>query len=188
MKNKFTYSENRVTAIANDGYYLWIAFLGEDGISRLYKVSAFDPELRYYNLSITADEIKKIMVDTTYIYLALNSSYLGERLSKANPLGTYTYINKPVGITEKAVDLVFDNTHIYFLIPGEISETNTKIVRILKSNLSYVETIDLTTVNNATKIDIDESGRLWVVSEVDPIKLTKVYYDTAWHFTTYTLS
>ena len=188
MKSKYIFSsENKTTAILVDAYYVWIAFLGSLNICSLHKANVFNPNQSYWEVDITAVEINKIILDTSSVYLALDdSTNTGAKVSRSSP-STITYFVKQAGITEEAVDCVKDTTFVYFLIPGVLSGTNAKIIKYNKSTRAFVETIDLTTVNNATKIDIDYYGQLWVTSETDPIKLTKIVYSGTWSFTTYTL-
>ena len=116
---------------------------------------------------------------------------MGVRFNKINQ-NIYTYIIKPVDVDEQAIDLVIDNSYLNLLIPGEYSGLNAKIIRYNKSNLSYIETIELLKsgyiIKNAKKIDIDNMGVMWVISEVDPIIFVKIYYDNGWDFTSYELS
>lgn len=191
MKSKYQFlNKPKITATFVDGDYLWIAFEGEDGESSLYKVSLYNPKLIYWELEVTADKINFLIDDATYVYLAIDDdTYIGEKISKTSPSSTYYYFTKPIGITEGAIDLVDDTTFVYFLIPGVISGTNAKICKFNKSTRAFVETIDLPLVNNAKKIDIDYKGYLWVISDLDTTpKITKVWYDGTWQYSTTTLS
>ena len=187
MIRKYSFSSNnQVKDLIIDDYYLWIDFKGEDGTSILSKNSAFNPNLVYYDYDVDADDINKLFQDDTYIFLALDDdSYLGAEIIK-DTYWTLSYFSKPIGIIEEAVDIIVDSTYIYFLIPGVISGENAKIVKFNISTLAYVSTIDLTTVYNAKKTDLDNSLQFWVVSESNPPKLTKVLSNGT--FTTYTLS
>jgi hypothetical protein len=190
MKSKFTFiGENRITAQLISENYLWLSFHGSSGICTLYKSSVFNPNIRYWDVDITADDIKSIIEDTTYLYLALDySTYIGAKVNKTTP-SSISYFIKQSGIIEEAIDLVDDTTYVYFLTPGIELGENVKICKYNKSTRAFVETIDLATVTNAKKIDIDNTGVLWVVSDLDGTpKLTKVWYSAGWNYTVYTLA
>lgn len=190
MKSKYTFvGEQKITATFVSGNYIWIAFYGVANKCTLYKSSIFNPNLIYWDVKITGDKINYIIEDTTYLYLALDDSiYIGAKVTKNNP-SIITYFTKHVSLTEKAIDLTKDSTYIYFLIPGIDSGTNTKIAKYNASTRAYVETIDLATLNNTTKIDIDIDGVLWTISDLDSTpSITKIWYDISWHYTNYILS
>ena len=190
MKNKYTFpGKQKITFTFVDGNYLWIAFYGISSICDLQKNSIFNPNLCYWDVDVTGNEIKSIIDDVSYLYLALDHlTYLGAKVNKITP-SSISYFVKQESIEEEAIDLVRDDTYIYFLIPGILSGTNTKICKYNKSTRAFVETIDLNTVFNAKKIDIDNSEILWVVSDLDSIpKITKIWYDITWQFQTYILS
>lgn len=197
MKTKYTFVGNsKVTATFADqtNKMLWVAFLGSNNECVLKKCSAFNPNFIYFTLTMTANEIFNLDDDSAYLFGAIDSGdYLGFRISKNTPLSGQQYIDIPVGINESAIDLVKVDDYIYFLIPGNLSGENAKIVVINNPALSYNETIDLSKsgdiVLNARKIDIDYYGNLWVISETDPVKLTKVVpISGGWDFETFTLS
>jgi len=189
MKDKYLFSgEQKITASFVTGNYLWLAFYGVSNVCSLFQASVFNPNLISWDLDITGDEINSIIEDTTYLYLALNDSVnIGAKVVKAAPAATYFIKN--VGIVEEAIDLTRDTTYIYFLTPGNISGVNTKIAKYNASTRAFVEIIDLTTVTNAAKIDIDNTGNLWVQSDLDGTpKITKVWFSGTWQFSTTTLS
>ncbi len=182
IKNRFTFSENQITAIHREGEYLWIAFLGTGGISYLYKVSKYNPNVRYFDLNIQADKITKITDNGSYIYLSLDDDdYIGMRLSKTSPLTSYFYYTKPVAITEEAISLVVGD-YTFLLIPGSISGSDAKLLRFSKTSNSLLGTITLTGINNARAITIDDSNNLWVVTYTSPTTLVKIE-DGTWNVT-----
>lgn len=193
MKTKYTFSEKKVTSIVNDGNYMWIAFFGVDGVSHLYKASAYNLNWRYFKLNVSADSISKLVIDSGYLYLALDSSlYIGEQILAGNPLANYTYIDKPAGIVERAIDVVTSTNYIYFLIPGEITGTNAKVIKYSKA-LEYMLTVDLAQtgeiITNAKKISVDVDENIWVISEISPVILTKItIVDESYTFSSYMLS
>jgi hypothetical protein len=193
VKNKYTFLEKRVTSIVNNGNYTWIAFLGTDGVSHLYKVSSYDLNWRYFKLNVSADSISKIILDDAWLYLALDSDlYIGETILLGNPLANYNYITKPVGIVEKAIDVAVSANYIYFLIPGEITGTNAKVIQYSK-DLEYIVTVDLIQsgdiITDAKKISVDSNENIWVISGINPVVLTKIVITgTSYIFSSYTLS
>jgi len=114
-------------------------------------------------------------------------TYLGAKVTKDNP-SEISYFIIAGGINEKSIDLINDSTYIYFLTPGIETGENSKIVKYNKISRVYVETIDLVTVFNAKKIDIDGSGNIFVVTDNDPIELVKVWFDSFWQYQIFTLS
>ena len=178
IKNRFTFPEKEITAIHREGDYLWIAFLGTGGISYLYKVSKYNPNVRYFDLNIQANKITKITDDGSYIYLSLDDDqYIGIRLSKTSPLTTYFYYTKPIFIIEEGISLVVKD-YTFILIPGSISGTDAKILRFNNNNNSLLATITLTGINNARAITIDNNKNLWVVTYTDPTTLVKIENST----------
>lgn len=184
MKSKYFFiNENKITATLVDGNYLWIAFYGISGLSTLYKSSVFNPNFRYWDIDIEADEITSMIQDNDYIDLALrHDTYIGVASDKTNPLYLY-YWEKEEGMSEYAIDLILDGTgtYIYFLTPGEESGENAKIHKYDYNSMNFIETIDLDDVFNAKKIDIDGDENLWVLSNLESIPIiTKVWMETGW--------
>jgi len=191
MKTNFTFPDkNKITALFQEGIYLWIAFLGIGELCELCKTDYRNPDSIYFSLNVTVSEITNIIDDSTYIYFSGDSEvYCAGRISKTNPLTVYNYVAIPVGITEKTVDLIYDSTYLYLLTPGVASGTNAKIIKLNKSTMAYVETIDLNDVFNAANIDIDVDGNLWIVSNLTVLPvITKVYYSGTWQYTNYELN
>ncbi len=187
MKTKFEFNENTISATLVDELYLWIAFEGVDSVSTIYKSSVFNPNTVYWNIDVVGDEITSLWQDTLYVYGSLDDSdSLGVRFLKTSP-NSFSYYAKPVGITEEAIDVIVGTTYIYFLIPGNESGVNSKIVKYNKTSLAYIETIDLPTVFNSKKLDIDQLNNLWILSDTNPIILTKVFFSGTWQYTSYTL-
>ena len=193
IKTQYTYSENQITAICRDGDYLWLGFKANSN-AVLYKVSAFDPSVRYFKINIQkSDEITRIKTDGNYIYLTLDSTdYIAARFSKSNPMGSKYYYDIPSGIVEKSVDLAI-GSYLYVLIPGDISATNAKILRFNKTGSDYYNTIDLQKsgdiITDARTICFDDSDNLWVATYTDPIKLVKVFgSEYSWDFSTYEIT
>jgi hypothetical protein len=186
---KFLYTENTISATLINGYYLWLAYEGSSNVCHLLKNSAFDPSVNYFTLNVTANKINQMWQDSTYLFLALNdSAKLGCRINKQNPINSQTYFTKPIGIVEEAIDLIMDTSFVYFLIPGTASGTNAKVLRFNKS-ATYIQTINLTGITNAQKIDIDSSGNLWVIVNTVPPKAVKIQYISGvYSFSTYIIT
>jgi len=178
---KFDFAtEGTISTFLVDNYFIWIAFESATGIVKLYKNSIFNPVVNYFEMDITCDNITNMKIDGSYIYLSVESDdYIGVRLTRATPETGISYINKPVAITEESVDLTIDTNHLYFLTPGTASTENVKIAKINKSALTLDEVISLDesasyTVYNASSIEIDANGNLWIVTYENPVKLVKV--------------
>jgi hypothetical protein len=190
MKTNFTFPDkNKITALFQEGIYLWISFLGIGELCELCKTDYTNPDSIYFSLNIPVSEITNLLDDSTYIYFSCDSEvYCAGRISKTNPLTTYKYVAVPAGIIEKTIDLVYDSTYLYLLVPGISSGTNAKIIMLDKSTMEYIGTIELNDVFNAVNIDVDGEGNIWVTSNLatTPI-ITKVYYSGFWQYTNYPL-
>jgi len=183
----YNFSESAIKSFivsTANGQYLWIAFSQDnDGNCALLKVSAHNLLQQYFNIDIAVDEIKKMTIYSTYIYLAYDDSALiGARYSLNNPLTTYNNFSLPSGIDEAPVDLIVDGTYVYYLIPGNDSGKNAKIVKLTISG-TFIETIDLSTVTNAVSFSTDGTD-FWVITYESPSKLVRVYDDGGYTFQT----
>jgi hypothetical protein len=187
MKNQFLFpGEQKITAQLVSGEFLWIAFNGVSNLCSLQKNDVHNPNVRYWDVDVTGDEITSMIEDTTYLYGALDDVInIGTKIDKTNPT-TISYFIKHISLIEKAVDLINDGTYIYFLLPGIDSGTNAKIAKYNLTTKAYVETIDLPTVFNAKKIDYN--GNLWIVTNNEPPEIVRVWYSGSWNYTKYTLS
>lgn len=166
-----------VVDISNTGY-LWVL-----QANNLKKVSAHNPLQIYFDVDTTETLIKGFLY-SSYLYIALNDSTLiCRKYSIVNP-NTYTNFTKPVGITEAPVDVVTGSLGVFFLIPGNLSGTNAKIVKMSTAGV-YDQTIDLVTVNNAKSLTIDNNNNLWVVTNQAPLKYVRVYLDGTWQYSVF---
>ena len=184
---KYNYSEHEISDIivdTNYAEYLWVAFKQDSsGNCALKKVSAHNPLQTYFDVDITTTEIKRLIISSTYLYVALDdTSYIGKRYSVSNPVSGVVSMAIPSGITEAPVDMIVDS-YLYFLIPGSISGTNAKICVFTTAGV-FSETIDLPTVTNASAITIDADDNLWIVTNTDPCYLIRVYDDGGWQIQT----
>jgi hypothetical protein len=162
--------------------YIWIAFKSVDGNTcKLYKASAHNPIQKYYDLDVPVNQINAMAINTTKIYLAVSSlNYLGYIYTKNTPLTAFVAINKPEEITETPISVAIDSSYAYFLTPGSISGTITKIIKTSLGG-TVDEIIELSKsgeeINNAVSLTI-EGTNLWIVTEDTPCKLVRVYQDS----------
>lgn len=180
IKN-YNYSENTITTSIIDtqnGSFVWLGFAQDtDGNCAFQKLSASNPLQNYFDIDIAVTEIVKATISGQYIYLALSdSSLIGKRYNLANPLSTVLIkdFEIPAGITEAPVDIASDGTYVYFLTPGDLSGTNSKITKFTIAGV-YDSTIDLSTITNASSFTIDENDEIQVITYESPVKLVRVY-------------
>lgn len=192
IKRNFDYTEPTITAqvVDDSTSTMWLAFSPNDeGNCNLKKVSAFDPSQVFYSIEVAVNEITAMVLDSTTLYLSYNDLILmGARYSLTNPLTTSTDFDRIVGINESPVDVVVNGSDLFYLIPGDISGENSKIIKLSTSGV-FDQTIDLLSsgsiVLNATTFDIDSNGDLWLGTNTAPANLVRVY-DTGgniWEFT-----
>lgn len=190
IKN-YNFDESAINSFIVDetsGEFLWISFSQDaSGNCALQKVSAHNPLQKYFDIDIAVDEITRMYISSSYIYLAYDDdTYIGARYSLANPLTTYTNFSLPVGITEAPIDVLVNGSYVFYLIPGNTSGTNAKIV-VLTTSGTYSETIDLSTITNAIAFSVDDSDNIWVLTNESPSKLVRVYDDGGYTYTITTL-
>jgi hypothetical protein len=184
---KYNFTEKEISDIVvdtNNSEYLWVAFKQDaSGNCALKKVSANNPLQTYFDIDIATNEIMRLVVSGAYLYVALNdTTYFGQIYSVSNPLSSVTSITIPSGITEVPVDLLVDS-YLYFLLPGNLSGTNAKICVFSTAGV-FSETIDLPGINNASAFTIDTNDNLWIVTNEDPVKLIRVWFDVTWQIQT----
>ena len=173
---KYNFSETEITSIIRQNDYVWFSFLGTDGIVKLRKASAFNLYQTYFELDVPVDRIVKLKIIGTKLYAVVqDGTYIALYYSTSNPLSTYAYVAIPAGINEFPIDLAVDIDYFYPLTPGDASGENAKIVKYSTASTPVLDQIiDLTTVNNARSIEIDDSDDLWAVTYESPAKLIKV--------------
>ena len=180
---RITDSYGEVTALCREGEYLWIGYLSS-GISKLRKVSNFDPTLIYYDLTLPTSynvtKINKINTTSTdeYIYLAIDStSHIGMRYHKGSPLSSYMGYTKPIAVTENSIDVVILLGYVYFLTPG-IPTEKAKLLKYYYAYSTIDNSVDIEKdgdeIHNAKAMTIDENNNIWVVTYTDPAKLIKI--------------
>jgi len=187
MKN-YTYPNRTITASIISGNYLYLGVTDSvEDTCYLLKCSAFDPSIVYYELEITATEITRIMVGGLNLYLCLDDdTNLAVRVVISTMVATYLAL--PLGITEPSIDLINDDTYLYFLIGGSI----TSIILVDYSAFTFVSTLTLDEsgqlVSNAKRIDIDTLGSLWIYTSNTPIDLVKVSTESGNSYEIFTIS
>lgn len=180
----YNYSESQIKDVIVDtsvnGNYLWI--LQSDNLK---KVAASNPLQYYFDIDTTETLVKGFLY-SSYLYLAVDDiTLIGKRYSITNPLTTYTNFTKPIGITEAPVDVVVGTLGVFFLIPGNLSGTNAKIVKMSVAGV-YDLTIDLPTITNAKSITIDNINNLWIVTDEVPLKYVRVFLSGTWQYQVFT--
>lgn len=186
-----------ITAMAIDTHnsnYLWVAYQKNAlGVVLLQKVSALDPTQVYFNVYVPVDGITSIKVKNNLVFVACqHSTIFGYAYSNTNPLTSWTYINRPIGVIENPIDIGVGATNLYFLTPGNATGEVAKIINITQNN-SYVETISIQATalqaNNAKAITVDGSENCWVVTDANPSSLFRVYKVSGiWYFAETVLS
>lgn len=173
----YNFAETQIINLVVDSTgYLWIL-----QANNLKKVSASNPLQIYFDID-TDETLVKGFLYSSYLYVAMDDSTLiGKRWSITNPLTTYTEFTKPSGITEAPIDIAVGSLGVFFLIPGNVSGTNTKIVKMSTTGI-YDLTIDLSTIINAVSLTIDSNNDLWVITNSSPSKYIRVYFDSTWKY------
>lgn len=175
----FNFNIDDVTAMVNDGEYTWIAFQGSNNSCTLRKVSSFDLNEVFYELTPPVNKINKLIVTSSdVIGVAESDTYSLIRYDKLNPLNNSQLVTKTV-VTESPVDLKINGTNLFALYPGIASAENAKLQRFIVSTLALAETIDLAKsaeeIRNANSMDIDDNGNIWIVTFESPSVLVKVF-------------
>ena len=182
IQRTFDYTEPTITAqvVDDSDQTLWIAFSQNgEGNCVLKKVSAFDPSQTFYSIDIAVTEITSMTISGSTLYLAYDDATLmGASYSISNPLTTSTDFDRIVGINESPIDIVTNGTDLFYLIPGNISGENAKII-ILSTAGIFDQTIDLlksgNIVLNANTMAIDTNDDLWIGTYTAPATLVRVY-------------
>lgn len=176
---RFNFSEEKtITALAVDSQnrYLWQAFDQDlSGNCAIQKVSAFEPSQVFFDFTREVNEIVAMDLNTSNLFVAYNDdSLLGEIISLNNPLTNTTEISIPAGISQIPVSVIVDGTDLWYLVPGTVSGT---IAKLLLYNTSGIlqQTIELTDINNADSMTIDNNSNIWIVTNTSPSSLIRVY-------------
>src|SRR6185295_15652191 len=125
-------NDKRITAIKAqpiDGY-VWVAFAkNSDDVCILEKQFKFQLNQTFFSIEKEVNEILSLDLDSSNLYLAYDDSeLLGEILSLSNPISFTTEIEIPGGITESPVDVHVNGSDLWFLIPGNDTGSNAKLL------------------------------------------------------------
>jgi hypothetical protein len=184
IKRLYNYNLTEITDIAAETKYLWVAFKSDGDYCYLKKVSGNNPLQVYFSLSLDVAKITRLQTNASSVFLAIDDTVLiGQIYGLNNPLTIITDINRPIGITEPPIDMIVTTSFIYFLLPGELSGTNAKILKYSLVGV-YIETIELTTVNNAHSF-VSDGTDFWVITNSAPTDLIRVYNDGIWNYTVF---
>lgn len=179
---RFNFSNDKqITAQKADNIndFLWIAFAkNANGNCIIEKTGKFKPSQTYYSLNREVEEVTAMDLDSSNIYVTYNdSSLLGERLSKTNPLTSTTEISKGSYI-ESPVDILVNSTDLWVLLPGSVSGENAKLLKYNTSG-TFQQEIDLaksgSTVFNAQSMSIVSGGDIWIATYTSPTTLVRVF-------------
>lgn len=186
-----TYSHGEITAIYQYSYFTWIAFAGTGGNSYLYRVSPFNPEDIDFQVTVPVDRITSMKASGLYLYCSVDDdTYIGARFDIYNPIGSYSYINKPDGITEESIDVAIGDSSWALLIPGSDSGENAKV--LIYSGTTLQDTVELDesgkTIIDASSITVDDNDTLWIATNTNPIKLVKLTFESAQQYEVYDIS
>lgn len=185
---RFVYSDNKqITAMHRqfDENYLWVGFaLNSSGVCILEKQSSFSPDQTFFSIEKEVTSIVTMDSDAAKLYAAYDDDTLiGEFFAINNPLTTSTEISIPSGANEAPVDMKVDGSDLWFLLPGSLSGVEAALLKFTTSG-SYVETIPLSGVVDATSMAIDSNSDIWIVTNTSPANVVRVFeisggaYDT----------
>jgi hypothetical protein len=185
IKN-FNYSESKIDTFVTDSYnrnYLWLGFEKNGSYCTLQKVSANNPYQIYFNIDVEIDEWKKFFIYSTYLYTAVSDDiYIGKRYALSTPLTSTNNFTKPIDANEDPVDIQVTSTYVFFLLPGILSGETAKIYKFTLTG-TYVETIELSTVENISSFVAIDNTNLWAITNASPTELIRIYNDGSWHYT-----
>ncbi len=179
---RFNYSNDKqITSQIVDEIddFIWIAFAkNSDGNCILEKEAKFFPTQTYFSIERSVDEIVAMDLDSSNIYVAYNDpTLLGEKISKISPLTNTTQISKDSFI-ESPVDIKVNSSDLWFLLPGNASGTNAKLLKYNTSGVFQLEVNlinSFETINNAISMTIDDNNDIWIVTHTDPTILVRVF-------------
>lgn len=187
IKN-YNFTESQIESIIADsysGFYLWIGFKKDGDTCTLKKVSASNPLQVYFDIDVEIDAWKKFAIYSTYLYSAIDdATYIGKKYALLNPLTITTNFNKPIGASEAPIDIQVTSNFVFFLLPGNLSGENAKIYKF-ELDGTYVETIDLSTIQNASSFVIIDDTNLWAVTNTAPVELIRIWNDGTWHYSSF---
>lgn len=179
---RFTYTDPQITStkISVDGKFLWEAFSkNTSGNCVIEKQNASKPDQTYFSLNRAVDEIIAMDISANSLFVAYDdTTAFIEKISVVNPLTSFTQLLYPSGINEAPVDIKFDGTNVWVLIPGNITGENSKLLKY-DTDLILLDTVDLaksaSIVTNARSLAIEPSGDLWVLTYEAPSRYIRVF-------------
>lgn len=166
-------NDKKITAQKADNLdnYLWVAFDKNTSNNCVIKKCGFGlPTQTYYTLTREVTKVNALDLDNTNLYVAYNdATYLGEIISKNNPLTVITPISRGA-IIEAPVDVKIDNDDLWFLLPGNASGTNAQLLKYDRLGVAQT-TVDLNKsgvfVTNAKSMVIKQDEDGGVASDVN---------------------
>ena len=179
---RFEYSSDKqITAQISDEIdnFLWISFAkNSDGNVILEKQAKFFVTQTYFSLEREVTEVNAMDLDSSNLYVSyIDSTLLGEIISKNNPLTNTTEISKGSFI-ESPVDVKVNSSDLWFLLPGNASGTNTKLLKYNTSG-TFIQEVDLIksslVVNNASTMTIDDNNDIWIGTFTNPATVVRVF-------------
>jgi len=186
IKN-YNYSESQVETFITDsysGFYLWLGFKKDGDTCTLKKVSANNPLQTYFYIDVTIDAFKKFAIYSNYLYTAINdATYIGKKYALLSPSTSFNF-TKPIGANESPIDIQVTSSYVFFLLPGNISGENAKIYKFTLSG-TYVETIDLATIQNVSSFVVIDDTNIWAVTNTSPSELIRIYNDGTWNYSSF---
>ena len=182
----YKFNQSQITALAidtNNGQFLWIAYAKKDGLCLLQKVSAHDLNQVYFSIPMDVDSINSMIILGSTLYVAVTHALEAVYLfDVATPLTVeIRFYKEDFSFTESPIAVISGPNKVYCLTPGTGSGDISQIA-ILDDTGNYVETIDLQQsaiqVKNAISLALDTSNNIWVVTDGDPTKLYRVFFQS----------
>ncbi len=179
---RFDYSSDKqiTSQIADEiDNFLWVGFAqNSDGNCILEKQAKFFPTQTYFTLERAVNKIVEIDLDSSNIYTAYDdTTLLGEIISKTNPLTSTTDILRG-SLVESAVDVKVNSLDLWFLLPGNASGINAKLLKYTTSG-TFIQEVDLIksslVVNNASTMTIDDNNDIWIGTFTNPATVVRVF-------------
>lgn len=180
----FGFSKSKIDTFIADTYsgnYLWIGFAKEDTTCSLKKVSVNNPLQTYFSIDVEINAWKKFAIHSPYLYTAIDDSTLiGKRyaLSATSVSNNFT---KPSGANEIPIDIQVTANYVFFLLPGNLSGENAKIYKFSLTG-TYIETIDLTTIQNVSSFVVIDDTNIWAITNTIPTNLIRTWNDGSWNY------
>ncbi|MCH7524928.1 MAG: hypothetical protein IIC74_07960 [Bacteroidetes bacterium] len=178
---RFEYSSDKqiTTQKADEiNNFLWVAFAqNSSGNVIIEKQAKFFPTQTYFSLEREVTEVNAMDLDSSNLYVSyIDSTLLGEIISKTNPLTNTTIISKGSFI-ESPVDVKVNSSDLWFLLPGNASGTNSKLLKYNTSG-TFIQEVDLInslTVVNASTMTIDDNNDIWIGTFTNPATVVRVF-------------